>query len=295
MIKTVRVIVTFVLLLGVSSECLAKNCTLTRKQIDVYLSRLENNLPTLEKQVNIITLSLQNDQDLDAIRQEFQRFQNYTDRPGEMTPLYAKIKPFKPNDDFILIGHQYIPLYSLKILHDLSNGGCYGTTSYDKALRNTSPEQWTRIAQITDKILKLLGPLNDTIVNKLDRKHTEVPQNWRCELSGEKLIPSASCLYSIMFNLNDSVARSKSPMRYYSNERERKRILKIMQKAETPALHLVMIKKYFEYLSKRQGETDWEHHIATIEQMISEMTDHQATTPSRESSMVRMDSDSTHN
>ena len=61
--KSVKIVVIFLILMLISSVCLAKDCTLTRNQIDVYLSRLENGLPTLEKQVDIIIRLLQNDKD----------------------------------------------------------------------------------------------------------------------------------------------------------------------------------------------------------------------------------------
>lgn len=142
--KTAMIFFLVPILVAVSSVGMAKDCRLTTRQIDVYLNRLENALPVLEKQASIIAGLLQNDKDLEEIRLEFNRFQGYTDLPGERTLLYKEIQPFKPNDDFILIGKNYIPLYSLEILHDLTNGGCYGTISYDTALRDTSPRKWIK-------------------------------------------------------------------------------------------------------------------------------------------------------
>lgn len=44
-----------------------------------------------------------------------------------------------------------------------------------------------------------------------------------------------------------------------------------MKKADTPSVHLEMIRKYLDYLSLRRGNVDWKNPIAAIDQMTRNM------------------------
>ena len=63
--------------------------------------------------------------------------------------------------------------------------------------------------------------------------------------------------------------------------------MNIMKKAGTPLVHLEMIKKYFEYLALRHGNTDGESLVAVIDQMAHYLETGQA--PIVESEGDRLD------
>ena len=270
--KTTAFILLSALLLACST-CLAKECRLSEKQIDAYLDGIEQALPSLQKQAETITGLLQNTTDRAALQKELQGLRDYQDPPGTLTFLYGELKPIKPHRDYILRGRSYVPVYTLEILHDLVNGGCYDNASYDKALLTTTPEEWQRIAALMDSILSILNPLNEEIVRQLPAGETSGIEEWRCETSGPMLIPFSSCLYSVMFDINDVIAESNSPLRYYSSERKMERIKTIMAEVGTPPVHLQMMKKYFAYLSERRGNGGWENNIAAINEMLHDMGD----------------------
>jgi hypothetical protein len=251
----------------------SRDCSKSEAQIDTFIKDLEKSLPVFEKQAEVIIKLLNSDQHRAKMIKDLDEIKNMSPFGGDSTHLYKAMKSFKLEQDLLFeLDSQYaMPFYDTEFLAWLTHGGCY-PRSYNNSLYDITPEQWLKMAEIMDKILGILTPLQTVVSEKISLD--DIGDLGQGGIGCTKNRPHPMCLYSFMFPLNGDNGAVLTPD-FNKNALDGTR--KAIEEAKTPPAHLEMMKKYFEYLSQRRTfrtvNFDWVSAIANIDKLLSELAE----------------------